>query len=187
MVKRHTRKRSDLFDLGTVCTVPLCDAHNTELVRGVGLALLVARSEPFTVKDGRALVFGFPGVADLNRIEESWFYQAPSIAMIVYTRSVVDADWTKVGLIDSSRIQCPKFKTYDDHNRWRHSTFDPVAVTTAGREWIITDAEAQDRAYGFGDAILFQCRLYFATRLGWKWAPPMEVLINGFRAVEHLL
>lgn len=182
-----SRAHDSTFALGTVWAVPLCDARDTERVRGIGLALLVLRTEPFTLRDGRALVFGFPEVPNTNLIDESWFHQAPSIATIVFAKSIREANWNRVATADVSKIHIPQFKTCDDHNRWRHTTFDPASVNLSGREWIITEAEAGDRAYGVGDALLFQCRLYCATRLGWKWAPPMNVLTNGFKAIEHLL
>lgn len=187
MTKKGTN-REDAFMVGTVWAVPLCDPHEPVEGCACGVALMVARAEPFKVGRGRALMFGYGEMPESHVMDAKWFQRAPSVVQLVFTYDIPEMKWARVATIEVAEITIPKFKTLDDYGRWRNVSYYTEEVSTSGREYIITDAEAEGRACsGLTAAFGFQYALYHAAKLGWKWAPPKEVVMRGYQVVEHLL
>lgn len=187
-MKKKGTSREDALMVGTVWSVPLCDPHAPVEGCACGVALLVARAEPFKVGRGRALMFGYGEMPDSHVMDAKWFQRAPSVVQLVFTFDIPEMKWVRIATIDAGGIAIPPFKTLDDYGRWRNVTYNAEMVRTNGREYIISDAEAEGRACnGVTAAFGFQDALNYAAKLGWKWAPPKEVVMRGHQVVKHPL
>ena len=177
MAKKVRTTDNPEFAPGTVWAVPLCDPHEPEPDRRHGLAVLVARTEPFNLKKATLLVYGFPGGDDLNALPDDWFLAPPSNATVVFAATVNEAGWKRVGMIDHARIPYPQFRMPGFDNTWRESHVDPVTVSCKGLFGRITEAQADGRAAAeYVGAATFQYQLHEAIAGGWKWTRPLSAV-----------
>lgn len=175
MARKTRTNCHEEFAAGTVWAVPLCDPHKPEPDCRHGLAVLVARTEPFNLKKATLLVYGFPCGEDLHSLPEDWFLAEPSNATVVFAATVKEAGWKRVGTIDHARIPYPQFRMRGFDNTWRESYVDPVSVSCRGLMGRIAEAQADGRALAaYVGAETFQYQLHEAVANGWKWTRPLS-------------